>query len=53
LKQEEWISLGLILGVGIGSVLGILFNQFPLSGVVGAGIGIVIGAIIADYKAKK
>lgn len=53
MKQEEWVGLGLILGAGIGTLLGILFKQFPVSGAVGAGIGIVIGAIIGNYKAKK
>jgi hypothetical protein len=48
----NWVGMGLILGVGIGATLGIIYSNMALFAAFGAGVGIVIGAIIASYESK-
>lgn len=52
-SNTNWVGIGLISGAGIGTTLGVLYNNIAVFTAFGAGIGIVIGAIAASYKSKK
>lgn len=47
-KEQKIIGMGLILGVALGTTLGILLHQSFIGGAYGAGIGLVSGAIIVQ-----
>lgn len=52
-KEDQWVGTGLVMSVGAGTALGIIFNNLALGAAMGAGIGIVIGSIISSYKKSK
>jgi len=51
-ENTKWVGFGLIIGVGIGTCLGVIYNN-ALFSAFGAGLGIVFGSMIAFSKSKK
>ncbi|GAB4308827.1 MAG: hypothetical protein Kow0019_05620 [Methanobacteriaceae archaeon] len=49
-KNKDFTGLGLILGVGIGTALGIIYNNLAIFAGLGAAFGIIIGFIFSMKK---
>lgn len=52
-KEDQWVGTGLVMGVGTGTTIGILFNNRAFGAALGSAIGILIGGIISSYQKSK
>jgi len=52
-EKKDYYIMSLLIGIGVGSALGFVF-QHPIMGVsIGSGVGVFIGGLIENSKNKK
>ncbi len=52
-KRQHYLGAGIALGAGIGTALGIAFDNLAIGISLGAGIGLVLGSIMAAQRSDK
>jgi uncharacterized membrane protein len=51
-KSSNQIGLGLAIGAGVGTLLGIIFDNLSIGITFGAALGLVFGAALSQKKNK-
>ncbi len=48
--MSQFVGLGIALGAGIGTVVGVLTDNLALGVALGAGLGVVVGASLSSLR---
>ena len=51
--QQHYLGTGIALGAGIGTAMGIVFDNLAIGISLGAGLGLVLGLIIGAQRADE
>jgi hypothetical protein len=52
-KRQHYLGIGIALGAGIGTALGIVFDNLAIGISLGAGLGLVLGSIMGTQRGDK
>ena len=52
-KRQHYLGVGIALGAGIGTALGIAFDNLAMGISLGAGLGLVLGSVMGVLRANK
>ncbi len=53
MNKNNYLGIGIALGAGIGTSLGVVFNNIAIGIAIGVGIGTAIGLVLSQQASQK